>query len=98
MTSIETAQKELFEETGLSVNQESLVQLPKVYVAEIRQKDGTKNFSIEVFLCTQWTGKIHQNEEKTIPEWIPISSLDKLSLIGDTLEIINDAIKFYRKF
>lgn len=98
ITAIETAQKELFEETGLSVSQESLVQLPKVYVAKIQQKDGTKTFSIEVFYCTHWQGTIHQNENKTIPQWIQISSLDKFLLIGDTLEIINDAIKFYKKF
>ncbi len=88
---IETAIRELLEETGLTTTSENLTKLPKLYTATIERKDGVKEFSLEVFLCSFYSGEIKNNNE-TSPEWIDINKLDELMLLPNVKNILFDAL------
>jgi len=89
---IETAIRELHEETGLITNVNLLQKIPKKYSATIKQKDGTNTFSLEVFLCNNWKGELKSTKE-TIPEWISINDLDKIQLLPNVKKIIFDGME-----
>lgn len=84
--------RELKEETNLDVLEEDLIQLPNPYVATIeRKKEETKTFSMIVFKCNKFLGKLESNEE-TIPIWVNLSELDKLNLLPNVKKIIYDSM------
>lgn len=68
-TAVQAAEREFEEETGLTVFEGALVSFPEnLFFAKIERKDGTiKEFSFEVFLCTNFSGDISGTEE-THPE------------------------------
>lgn len=85
---IETAKRELEEETGLKCNLKDLISLPKSYQAQIEQKDGIKIFNWYVFLCKKYSGELATSDE-TEPFWVTIKDLDNLKLLPN----VKDAIK-----
>ncbi|MBW2978028.1 NUDIX hydrolase [Candidatus Woesearchaeota archaeon] len=89
-TELDAAIRELQEETGLITTKDNLQELPKVYTAEIKRKDGTKTFSVKVFLCKKYSGDLIKSDE-TVPCWIKISDLDKYKLLPNVKQIIIDA-------
>ncbi len=90
---LETAVRELNEETGLITTVDDLVELPKTYSALIRRKDGEKKFSLKVFLCRKYDGNIQGNDE-TIPEWVNISGLTKLDLLPNTYDAVQQGLAY----
>ncbi len=88
----DAAVRELFEETGLSFTSESLRELPKIYTAEIKRKDGTiKTFSLKVFVADSFSGELKASSE-TIPEWVPIKDIGLLKMLPNVEEIIRASI------
>src|SRR6266498_4107990 len=61
----QAALRELQEETGFITTEDNLEELPlKILPADIPRKDGTiKRFSITVFLCRKFSGKLITTEE-----------------------------------
>ncbi|MFA7662787.1 MAG: NUDIX domain-containing protein [Patescibacteria group bacterium] len=91
-SSIETAVRELFEETGLKTTFENLTQIPKIYTATIERKTGINTFHLETFLCNNWSGKLRATDE-TIPEWINLDKLNHLNLLLNIKQIVADGLK-----
>ncbi|MFA6601888.1 MAG: NUDIX domain-containing protein [Candidatus Paceibacterota bacterium] len=88
-TPLEAAQRELIEETGLMVNPEDLVELPKLFEATIKRKDGTsKTFSWRVYKAGQFQGKIRSTPETT-PEWVKVGQkgINFLPNVEDAIEL-----------
>jgi 8-oxo-dGTP pyrophosphatase MutT (NUDIX family) len=88
----EAAKRELKEETGLDVNLDDLVLLPKEWTARIERKSGIKDFSLKVFYTDKFSGSLI-NSNETSPEWIVIDDLNSIDLLPNVLDIINSCIK-----
>ncbi len=88
---IDAAIRELSEETGLKADKDKLIIIPKTYAADIQRKDGTKRFSLKVFLCTDFSGIIRSSDE-TVPEWIKIKDIKRLDLLPNVEKIIEDSL------
>ncbi len=86
-TSKECAVRELFEETGILWNVNSLIDFPEIYIAELNRKNGKKNFSLEVFLCIEYKWFLKESEENT-PERINIKDIDQINLLPNMEKII----------
>lgn len=86
-TAIETAARELEEETGLVTSVADLVPLPSKYQATITQKDGTKIFDWYVFLCKKYEGELKKTDE-TEPFWVEVEELGSIELLPN----VHDAI------
>jgi ADP-ribose pyrophosphatase YjhB (NUDIX family) len=91
-TALEAAIRELREETGLATTPDHLKPLPTVYTATIARKDGTRNYSMEVFLCDKVEGALKSSAE-TVPEWIRIKVMGQLTLLPNVETIVQDAMK-----
>ncbi len=96
-TEKETAVREIIEETGLKVEKRDLQPLSTLYTAKIKREDDlTKEFSLQVFFCKNYSGELF-GDEKTIPEWIPIKKLDNYKLLPNMKKIILDGLSLYSK-
>lgn len=94
---IDTAKRELSEETNLITESNYLKQLPKKYINTAKRKSGNfEKFESTVFLCTKYKGKLSENEE-TAPEWVNIEELEKLYILDISKLIIKDALVFMQK-
>src|SRR3989344_2351684 len=94
-TEIQTATREMNEETGLQPIGE-LIDFPdSLFFAEIEMKDGiTRNFSWKVFLCNNFEGNLKKTEE-TEPLWVNINELDKYApLLPNVKTAIEKAYTF----
>lgn len=91
---IDTACRELLEETGLQVQPEDLLELPNVYVAKIKRSDGTvKTMSIKCYLAQKTSGEIHPAEDgETEPEWVVFEKLDSINLLPNVKNLVSDAL------
>ncbi|MEK6864562.1 MAG: HAD-IA family hydrolase [Nanoarchaeota archaeon] len=89
---IETAIRELKEETGLITSKEHLKKLPQLYTASIERKDGTKTFGLRVYICNSYSGKLRSNKETT-PVWINVQELNRYNLLPNVRKIIMDSMK-----
>jgi len=92
---IETAARELTEETGLIVTPEGLSEFPKnFFIAELKRKDGSKKtFTWKVFLCKNYSGKLRATKE-AIPKWVTIEKMDELNLLPNINNATVSALKF----
>ncbi|MFA5644711.1 MAG: NUDIX hydrolase [Patescibacteria group bacterium] len=88
----ETAKRELKEETGLDVDLDNLVLLPKEWTAKIERKEEIKEFSLKVFYTNKFSGSLI-NSDETSPEWVFIDDLRDVDLLPNVLGIINSCIK-----
>jgi 8-oxo-dGTP diphosphatase len=88
-TSREAAARELLEETGLSTRAEDLEEfIHDIPPAEIIRKNGeTETFSVELFVCSKYSGSL-QGSDETTPEWVEISNLDKLTLLPNVKRVV----------
>lgn len=84
---IDAAIRELREEAGLVVDPSDLTLMPKHWSAVIQRKDGPKEFSLRVFLCSRFRGEVTASSEG-IPEWIPLVDIENLALLPNVREII----------
>lgn len=90
-TERETAQRELKEETGLSAEPTSLLEIPKLWRAVIERKDGVKEFSFKVFVAPVFSGDLKSGEE-TEPEWVNIDDLDQYDLLPNVKLAIEEGV------
>lgn len=92
---IDTAIRELYEETGLRVSSKNLQELPNIYTARIQRKNEIKTFSLKVFLARFYSGNLKtiKKTDETIPEWVKISDLDKYSLLPNVQRVIKDGLE-----
>ncbi len=91
---IETAARELTEETGLTAK--DLTEFPGGYVeTNIVVKSGPIDFSFKVYLAQNYTGELKSSDE-TEPFWVDIDEAQKMKLLGKNNEILNAAINFLK--
>ena len=97
-TAKEAAGRELTEETGLVVSNNELEELPiNVPDADIPRKGGiVKRFSLKVFYAKSYSGTLTESNE-TIPEWVPLSKIDSIDLVGSTKYVIEESLKLLNK-
>lgn len=89
------AVRELYEETGLKAK-EDLIQIPTVYHARIKRKNGFTNFSFIVFICKKYSGNLSSKNE-TVPEWKEISAINNLDLLPNIEKIISESLTMLDK-
>lgn len=91
----QAAVRELEEETGLVTTEDDLEELPiHVPPVDLPRKDGTtKRFTITLFHCKKYSGTLRANDETT-PQWIAISEIDKLPLIGYTKNFVKEGFNY----
>lgn len=87
--SIDTAIRELYEETWLITNRQSLVPLPTTYEATFTRNWLVKIFPFEVFYCHQYDWTLSPSDE-TVPMRINISDLGNYNLLPNVQNIIED--------
>ena len=92
-TEREAAARELFEETGLSAQEEDLSEFDgNFFQADIPRKDGTiRRFDWRVFEVGSYTGELLATDE-TIPGWVSIDDIEQLDKEGKLLPNIKNAI------
>lgn len=89
---LEAAIRETEEETGLVVAPEDLTELPRVYVADLRRRDGsTESMTWTVFTTRRFSGELRETPEAA-PVWMALSALDDLKLQGNTADAIAQAL------
>ena len=89
---IETAVRELYEETGITIESSILTQLPTHYRATLDRSDGSrKNFEMIVFAGIYTSGKLRKSKETT-PEWVVVARLHHYNLLRNVLDMINEGI------
>jgi ADP-ribose pyrophosphatase YjhB (NUDIX family) len=94
---LDGAAREFEEETGLSVNKNSMIKIPKIYEAEIPRKNGEiLSTSWNVYLVKEASGELIKSDE-TEPEWVYVKTLSKLNLLVNTKEVIEDAYQLLNK-
>jgi len=86
----------LREETGLIADSHDLTLMSKQWSAVIQRKDGPKEFSLRVFLCSRFRGEAIASPEG-IPEWIAIGEIEKLALLPNVKEIILEGAKMLQR-
>jgi len=94
-TAVQAAVRELKEETGLETSEKDLVRLPYDFgVTEIMRKKGTIFCTWEVFICQKFKGEVRAENPETAPEWVKVSEVAKLWLVGKTAIAVAEGIKF----
>lgn len=94
---IDAAVRELKEETGLLTTTEDLHPFPNnYYEAVITFKNGTKLASMEIFLCSKYSGTLTAKNETT-PEWVDLNKLDNLNLLPNVKNAIMSALAFIKQ-
>jgi ADP-ribose pyrophosphatase YjhB (NUDIX family) len=84
------ASRALYEETGLRVYPEQLIELPTIYTAKLISKNSrSKIIHLTIFTCRGFDGDLRLGEA-TEPEWIPLEKLSTLQLLPNTEKIIVD--------
>ncbi len=68
------AVRELAEETGLRVDESYPIDIPTVYEARIRRKDGWKRFSLHAFATDRYDGEVTPSEEGA-PAWVRLDAI-----------------------
>lgn len=92
--SVDAAVRELQEESGLKAERKSM-RFVKQYYAEIFRKDGVKRMSWDVYVCTEYSGKIASSDE-TKPLWVTLEELEKIeNILPNVKNAIWDAQKLF---
>lgn len=90
---IETARRELEEETGLVAATSDLFPLSAPFEADVTFKNGeVKCCAMHVFLCTRYSGEIRGTAHE-IPEWVTLAEVSKLHLLPNVREAIQEGLK-----
>lgn len=81
-TELQTAKRELFEETGLSAKNSDFSEFPEnEYTADIKRKSGEiKTYSMKLFICHKYSGELRGSDEN-MPEWADIALMNNLNLL-----------------
>jgi len=95
-TALQTAVRELFEETGLTVNHEDLRQVPEEYKGKMLYKGTMTLFPYAIFYTNKYEGEI-RGTQKENPKWIKISEIDNLELLPNVSEAIHRAVEVIEK-
>ena len=88
----EAALRELFEETGLETTLDALITYPgNQFTAKIYKEGiGEKEYSFDVFLCTEYTGEIRTSDDTT-PLWMDLPLPADLNLLPNVAIAIENA-------
>ncbi|NMB57236.1 hypothetical protein GYA19_04880 [Candidatus Beckwithbacteria bacterium] len=93
---MDTAVRELFEETGLKTTKADLILIPEIYIADIERKDGITTFYHQNYYCKNFTGELKADFE-TIPEFINILDLKQYNLLPNIEKMVDDCQKYLAK-
>lgn len=94
---IDAASREAKEETGLKINIKNFKKLPHVFYADIPRKGGEiLSVSWTIFVSDRFTGSLTSSDE-TEPKWVQISKVEKLNLLPNTENAINQGLQLLKK-
>lgn len=98
---IETAVRELEEETGLKTTVKDLTEFPNnYYISKLPNRKNIEEREIEyswrVFLCKKYTGELHKSPE-TSPSWHSIHELDFLYLLPNVKNAVMAGLNFINR-
>ena len=88
--------RKLCSETGFMITENDLVEMPKIYSANILIKNRIENFSMKSYVCNSWQGNLVADEPEVIPEWVSMYDMSHYTLLPNVGEIINDGLVFRR--
>nr|MBC8495948.1 hypothetical protein [archaeon] len=83
-------------ETGFRTTKEDLIEIPGIRSATIERKNGPRTFSLKVFVAKKFEGELRSGNAE-IPEWVKISELDNLKILGNTKEFTLEGLKWITK-
>ncbi len=91
---LNAAAREFWEETGLTPDKETMVQLPTVYQGDIKRKSGEIMQTFwNVFLVRDFTGELTGTDE-TVPEWVLIENIGSLeNLLPNTENAVREGLQ-----
>lgn len=91
---LDAAAREFWEETGLTPDKATMVQLPTVYQGDIKRKSGEVMKTYwNVFLVRDFTGELTASDE-TVPEWMPIDRVGQLeNLLPNTENAVREGLQ-----
>jgi len=92
-TDIAAAVRKLENETGLKTEEKNLFTIPIFYSATFHRRDGLKSFSMKVFLCRGYQGKLRPGLHEN-PEWVKISEIKKYPLLPNVEKAVLDGLKY----
>jgi len=75
------------------VSLSDLIALPGEWQADMERKDGTKRFSMKVFLAGKFSGHLRFTSETT-PEWVNVEDVGNYDLLPNVKDIVVKGIKF----
>ena len=90
------AVREVWEESGLAIKAEDLVQVGKIDRIEVERKGGSTLIGSCIgFLCNGYEGVIRPGNGETIPKWEPINEVLKEGrwLVNGTREVLSSALR-----
>lgn len=84
------AQRELFEETGLTVQLNDLQEIPKKWHAVLERKNGSMKFSLTVFIAKAVSGILKSSSETT-PVWVQVNMLPSYNVLPNVIDCVEEA-------
>lgn len=79
-------------QSGLVIEQSSLIPVPKVFQTKVEERDELNTYTTHLFLCTGYSGELTFDGERT-PSWIELNYLPELPLLPNVKEAVEEAKK-----
>lgn len=98
-TPLETAVREVREETGLELEPKDLIRIPGIYTGVLKRESGEKTYSIDVFIARNFLSDLKISRETT-PVWANVDSLKRKrqrlmpsveQIVSDSLQLVNES-------
>ncbi len=94
---LQTAIRELEEETGLRVEAGDLIRLAETPGDILNLKEGPRYCTFAVFVAKKWNGDVQKKETKVTPDWIHMRELAAVEMLPNVHWAIKEAQKLVKR-